>query len=180
MTTYIAFLRAINVVGKRNVKMAELKKLFEALELEAVSTFIASGNVIFESVSKSTSALEQKIEKHLAKELGYDVATFVRSRKELDAIVAHKAFGTSEDGTVYVMFTASPLPAAVRKKLLALATESDQFHVHKREVYWLCRTNLSDSPLFKGTQLNKTIGVQTTMRNMSTLKKLAAKLTALD
>ncbi len=45
---YVAFLRAVNV-GGRLVKMDVLRGIFEKLGLTEVSTFIASGNVIFES-----------------------------------------------------------------------------------------------------------------------------------
>ena len=61
MPKYVAFLRAINV-GGHLVKMDYLRTLFEALGFENVETFIASGNVIFDSKSKNTQALEKKIE----------------------------------------------------------------------------------------------------------------------
>ena len=64
MPKYVAFLRAINV-GGHTVKMDQLRRLFEALGFSDVQTFIASGNVIFDSKSKSTKALEKKIEKYL-------------------------------------------------------------------------------------------------------------------
>jgi uncharacterized protein (DUF1697 family) len=57
MPKYVAFLRAINV-GGHTVKMDHLRRLFEALEFDNVETFIASGNVIFDSASKSTKAFE--------------------------------------------------------------------------------------------------------------------------
>ena len=59
--------------------------------------------------------------------------------------------------------------------MLALGSDTDAFHMHGRELYWLCRVRLSDSPLFSGTLLPKTIGVPTTMRNITTVRKLAAK-----
>ena len=62
-TQYVAFLRAVNV-GGRIVKMAELKKIFEAAGLAEVATFIASGNVIFRS-PKVASGLEGQIERAL-------------------------------------------------------------------------------------------------------------------
>jgi len=54
MPRYVAFLRAINV-GGHVVTMAQLKRAFEAVPLASVETFIASGNVIFES--RSTDAV---------------------------------------------------------------------------------------------------------------------------
>ena len=61
----VAFLRAINV-GGHNVKMDRLRELFEALGLTNVETFIASGNVIFDSPATNTQVLEKEIEDHLS------------------------------------------------------------------------------------------------------------------
>src|SRR6185369_8391120 len=63
MPKYVAFLRAINV-GGHVVKMDQLRALFEALGFANVETFIASGNVIFDSKSKNVAALERKIDRH--------------------------------------------------------------------------------------------------------------------
>jgi uncharacterized protein (DUF1697 family) len=70
MPKYVAFLRAINV-GGHTVKMDYLRHLFETLGLSNVETFIASGNVIFDSPSRNTKTLEKKIERHLLEKLGY-------------------------------------------------------------------------------------------------------------
>ena len=78
MTKYIAFLRSINV-GGHTVKMDHLSKLFKALGFSSVETFIASGNVIFETTAKGTTILEKKIKEHLKKSLGYEVDTFLRT-----------------------------------------------------------------------------------------------------
>ena len=85
MTRYVAFLRAINV-GGHTVKMDRLRALFEELKFANVETFIASGNVLFDSASKSTDAMETRIERHLEKALGYEVATFVRPLASLAAV----------------------------------------------------------------------------------------------
>ncbi len=56
MPRYIALLRGVNL-GGHTVKMDRLKKLFEELGFKKVETFIASGNVIFETGSKNAAAL---------------------------------------------------------------------------------------------------------------------------
>src|SRR5207249_2963529 len=89
MPKYVALLRAINV-GGHTVKMDYLRTLFEAIGLSNVETFIASGNVIFDSGSKDTRALERKIEKHLQETLGYEVKTFVRGVAELAVVANYK------------------------------------------------------------------------------------------
>ena len=60
MFRFIAFLRAMNVGGGRTVKMQSLRQVFESLGFSKVATFIASGNVVFETTKKKTKRLERK------------------------------------------------------------------------------------------------------------------------
>lgn len=175
MPKYVALLRAINV-GGHTVKMDHLRSLFEAVGLANVETFIASGNVIFDSRSKNTAALERKIEKHLQETLGYEVKTFVRSVADLATVANYKPFSESEQGShlLYIGFIADPPSDPVKRKLLSFAGELDDFRVHGRELYWLCRTRMSDSK-FSGALAEKILGRRATFRNSTTIKKLAAK-----
>jgi uncharacterized protein (DUF1697 family) len=177
MPKYIAFLRAINV-GGHTVKMDHLRSLFAALGFANVETFIASGNVIFDSTSKSTQALEKKIEGYLQETLGYPVATFIRSTSELARISEHKPFADSElnaaGHTLYIGFMADRPSGSATANLRSLATKVDDFNVDGREVYWLCRAKFSDSKI-SGALLAKTLGLPATLRNATTVKKLAAK-----
>src|SRR5712672_3626429 len=91
MAKYVAFLRAINV-GGHVVPMEKLRELFSGLKFSNVATFIASGNVIFETKSAPDLRLEQKIEKHLEAALGYEVGTFVRSMAQIRTISEYPAF----------------------------------------------------------------------------------------
>ncbi len=136
MPKYIAFLRAINV-GGHTVKMDQLKKLFKALAFANVETFIASGNVIFNSKG-SAKSLERKIEAHLETSLGYKVATFLRTPTELTKVVEHNPFKDwkeNGEGTLYIGFL-SDIPAReAQKKLLAAATAVDEFHIQELALY---------------------------------------------
>ena len=183
--TYIAFLRAINV-GGHTVKMDRLRALFEALGLAEVETFIASGNVIFKSRAGNALKLEQQIERHLQQSLGYEVATFIRSASELAAVADHQPFPALQalhpdalGSSLYVAFLKAPPGEEGRRKLLGCRTEIDDFHIHEREVFWLCHTRMSDST-FSGALLEKTIGSPATLRNITTVRKLAAKYAVLQ
>jgi len=176
MPKYIAFLRAINV-GGHTVKMDYLRTLFEALGFTNVETFIASGNVIFDSPSRSSKALEKKIEASLELTLGYAVATFIRSKSELAEIASYKPFSDADVNaahSLYVGFLAATPSDAAKQKLLGLDLKSDRFQLNGREIYWLARTSFSDSE-FSGARLEKTLGLPGTLRNITTVKKLAAK-----
>jgi uncharacterized protein (DUF1697 family) len=89
----VAFLRAINVGGSHVVKMDRLKKLFEHAGFTGVDTYIASGNVVFDlSPSAKGATVERAIEAMLLDALGYEVATFVRTGRELRAAAEHEPF----------------------------------------------------------------------------------------
>ena len=170
---YVAFLRAINV-GGHVVKMDRLRSIFESMRFHNVETFIASGNVIFEAAGNA-DVLERRIEKGLAVALGYEVEVFLRSVDELSAIARHEPFeGSLDDCTVFVVFLKqAPTPSA-RKQFGALRLDNDGLHIDKREVYWLCRAGrMSDSPV--AVPLGKVVGNGGTMRNVTTVRKLAAK-----
>jgi uncharacterized protein (DUF1697 family) len=179
MTRYIAFLRAINV-GGHTVKMDVLRLQFEALGFSKVETFIASGNIIFETTARNTQTLEKKIEKQLHAVLGYEVATFIRTEAELAAIANYQPFSPATMKTAQVLavaFLTDVLDTAAEKKLLAFTTDIDQFHVKGREMYWLSRQKQSEST-FSNARLEKILGQSTTIRGMNTVQRMAAKYSA--
>ncbi|MGV3719956.1 MAG: DUF1697 domain-containing protein [Actinomycetota bacterium] len=181
MPRYFAFLRGINVGGHR-VKMERLRELFEEVGGENVSTFIASGNVIFDAESTDETALERRVEQHLHAALGYEAATFLRSLDELKTILAFEAFPAAElekEGhTLFVLFLRGSLPQAAAEAVEALRTERDEFRVQGREIYWLCRGRTVDS-LVSGAELGRAAGkAECTSRNITTLRKLVAKYSA--
>ncbi len=173
MNRFIAFLRAINV-GGHTVKMDRLRDLFESLKFRNVETFIASGNVVFDARSEDPEALERKIEKHLHQVLGYEVVTLIRSLPQVRAVAEYQPFRDSENCALTVAFLKSSPGSDAKKRIASLGGSNDEFHLHGREVYWLCRTKMSESEFF-GPKLEKTFGMPATMRNVTTVRKLAAK-----
>lgn len=174
---YVAFLRAINV-GGHTVKMDHLRSLFESMGFANVETFIASGNVIFDSKSKNTGALEQKIENQLRQALGYEVTTFVRTMNEVADVMRYPCFGQPDleqaGNILYVGFMSEAATQTAIKKLASLADVVNDFHLSDREVYWLRRTSAGDSE-YSGGLIEKTLGVPVTFRNLTTVKRVVAK-----
>lgn len=179
MPQLVAFLRAINV-GGRTVKMDRLREVFAALGYSGVTTFIASGNVIFDAPRKSAERLESEIETALHDALGFAVTTFVRTMSEVADAAAFRPFRIiAPADALYIGFCKSaPGPAAV-KAIAALCSDNDEFRVHRRELYWLCRTKISDSPL-SGAALEKKLGMPMTMRNSTTVRKIAGTARAAE
>jgi uncharacterized protein (DUF1697 family) len=177
MPKYVAFLRAINV-GGHLVKMDQLRSLFEGIGFKNVETFIASGNVIFDSKTTDTKSLETKIEKHLKQSLGYEVLTFLRSTADLAKISEFQPFAeeelATEGNTLFVCFLPEQPTKEATGKLLSMASAIDAFHVNEREVYWLYRRSNGESK-FYGPPLEKCLALPTTVRNINTVRRLAKK-----
>jgi uncharacterized protein (DUF1697 family) len=178
VTRYVAFLRGINV-GGHTVKMGDLRRHFEDLGFGSVGTFIASGNVIFETDEADSTGLERRIERALREALGYEVATFLRTDAEVGAIARREPFADLEArdrDTQYVAFLPAPPDAATRGRIEALSNEQDEFRLHGRELHWLRRGNLSETTI-GDAEFKKAFGsMPTTVRNVNTLRRLAAKL----
>jgi uncharacterized protein (DUF1697 family) len=169
---YVAFLRGINVGGHR-VKMEDLRGVFEVLGFSNVSTFIASGNVIFEAAPAKVG--EPRIEAALREALGYEVPTFVRTPDDLKDIVAHRPFPQSDlenpDFRMHVCFLRHAPDGDRIQALRSFETSTDAFHVHGREIYWLCRGMLNQS-LAKWPQMEKRVTGPSTARNIAMLRRL--------
>ena len=174
MARYIALLRGVNL-GGHTVKMDKLKKHFEELGLKKVETFIASGNVIFETTSKSGAALEKKIGEHLEKSLGFPAMTFLRRDDELAAVLKGHPFKRGENDNLYIGFLSAEPTKAARAALMKHANAFNEFHVNGREAYWLCRNkSMSESTFFR-IGLEKGLGMTLTVRSVTTIGKLVEK-----
>ena len=181
MPRCVVFLRAINV-GGRFVKMADLAMHCTALGLTDVQTFIASGNVIFRSHTRSTSTLAKAIEDGLEPLLGFRSDAFVRTDNELHAI-AQRAMSyqasfrasVAPQGEVNVAMLARPLSPMQVAALAGLRSDLDDFAHLGTEVYWLCKSKQSDSK-FSNAVFERKLGAKATFRRSSMLERLAGQL----
>jgi uncharacterized protein (DUF1697 family) len=178
MNRYVAFLRAINV-GGHTVQMERLRRLFEVQGFHRVTTFIASGNVLFTCDNHDPENIEDGIEKSLQTELGYPVAVFLRTPEELKAITSYDAFpGSFWDVNQYALSVAllKTWPGDhAREAIEGFKGAVDDFHFNGRELYWLCRVKVNQSG-FSGAVLEKTLKMKATIRNITTLRKITALL----
>ena len=177
MPRYMAFLRAINVGGRHAIKMDFLRHLFGSLGFSNVESFIASGNIVFETVLKNAQVLEREIESNLHKALGYEVATFIRTDAELVTIANYKPFRQTDLAmavALNIAFLAERPDDKSEKRLMELRTDIDDFNIHGREIYWLCRKKQSGSTISNAV-IEKALGQKSTLRGANTIKKMAAK-----
>jgi uncharacterized protein (DUF1697 family) len=176
MPTYAAFLRGMNVGGHR-ITNKELAAAVEAVGLDEVATFRASGNVIFSSPRRSTERLAKDIEAGLQKTLGYAVPTFLRGGEEMHAITARRPFTAAQEqvlkGKSQVAFLAAAPGAQARRAVLALAGERDALAMEGRELHWLPIGPMSESDLDL-KQIERLLGAFT-VRTSGTVAAIAAR-----
>lgn len=180
MPRYAAFLRAINIGGRR-ITGAELARAFEELGFEDVANFRASGNVVFTAAGRQPEAkLVERIETGLEKALGYEVITFLRGERELSELAAAQPFPRklveASEGKLQVSLLKKKPSAAARKQALAMATDEDRLAFGKRELYWLPSGGMMQSSLDM-KELDALIGPNT-RRTQGTIETLYEKFFA--
>lgn len=174
VAAYIAFLRAINL-GSRRVKMDRLREVFTELGFDDVRTYIASGNVFFESPSRSKTALTKQIEQRLAAEFGFAIPTMVRTVAEVEKAIARDSFRdvkVDEDTRLAVLFADSRIP----KHTLPITSSKGDLTVvdaTATELFVVMRIIGGRVPN-PDSSLKKLLGVETTARFAHTLNKIVA------
>ncbi|MDR6549824.1 DUF1697 domain-containing protein [Paenibacillus qinlingensis] len=174
MPRYIAMLRGINVSGQKIIKMDRLRQLFESLEFTQVSTYIQSGNVIFDSDELNPEVLRDRIVLELKEQLTFDIPVIIRTPAELEEVVSNTPYVTvnvDENEQRYVTFLSKAPTEAALNKLQAAQSEVDEYHVTGLTVFLLIRKNYGESK-FSNNFIEKKLGVAATTRNWETVNKL--------
>ena len=161
---YVALLRAVNVGGTGKLPMSELKAMCEAAGFERVQTYIASGNVVFESAlaaAKVKATLEARLEAYAGK----PVAVFVRTGREIADVVKSNPFRKMPANRTVAFFLDDPPPKDAATS--ATGRSDEEMRLGKREIYVHYPGGMGTS------KLRIPATAQGTARNMNTVAKLA-------
>jgi len=173
--TYIALLRGINVGGKSLVKMPALKACFEGAGMTKVTTYLQTGNVIFESRERTVSKLMAAVEKALSTTCGWEIPTVVRSAAQFQQVMEGVPSGWPRANQLrrYMAFLRSPMTASQAMKVVEAREGVDVVTPGNGVLYMSTRLDaLSKSRLPKlvGTPVYQAM----TIRSYSTCLKLSA------
>jgi len=172
---WIAFLRGINVGGKRKLPMAALREAFVELGASEVRSYIQSGNVVFQAKPDVIAGLRESWHALAAARFGFEVPLVLRSDAELREVVRANPFlhGGVDERTLHVMFLAdAPDPEAVAR-LDPGRSPPDAFAARGREIYLhlpngMARTRLTNA------YLDATLAATATARNWRTVQAVLA------
>jgi uncharacterized protein (DUF1697 family) len=164
MTTYVALLRAVNVAGTNKLPMSELKSMCASSGFSKPRTYIASGNVIFES-HLSESSVKARLQSCLASYAGRPVDVIVRTASEMAAVLARNPFKSAvPNRTVAIFLDGPPVKDALHT---VTGRRLEEVALGVREIY----VNYVDG---MGTsKLKIPAASRGTARNMNTVAKLS-------
>lgn len=165
MTTYVALLRAVNVGGTGKLPMGELKALCTELRFGRVETYIASGNVVFDSgltAQKVQVRLAQRLRSYLGKEIG----VLLRTAQEMRTILMQNPFHDQKPNLTYVFFLQYQPNAADLDGVRGRDAES--IGLGQREIYVHYPKGMGQS------RLRIPAAGAGTARNLNTVAKLVA------
>jgi uncharacterized protein (DUF1697 family) len=165
MTSFIALLRAVNVGGTGKLPMADLTTMCEAAGFNSVRTYIASGNVIFES-SFDETAVRKALEKRLLAYAGKPVVVIVRTAAEMAEVLAKNPFPHAPGNRTMAIFLDAAPPKDALDNVSGCVDE--KVALGRREIYVLYGANMARSKLKIPAAKNGTA------RNMNTVAKLAS------
>lgn len=164
MTAFIALLRAVNVGGTGKLPMSDLKSLCESAGFKSVRTYIASGNVVFESEGSEAqvkAALEEKMRGYAGKPVG----VLVRTAREMADVLANNPFRDTAPNRTVAIFLDEPPPPNTLETVIGL--QGEELRLGKRELYVHYGDGMAQS------KLRIPLAKNGTARNMNTVAKLA-------
>jgi uncharacterized protein (DUF1697 family) len=176
MAAHVVFLRAVNV-GKRQLKMAEARKVLEDNGFAQVESHIQSGNLLVSSPLRSGVKVEAEVGRLLSQHAGFHVVAIARRTVELPALVeAVDGIPSSLEGMVtrYVSFCLTAPDAAQVRALHEWDGAGERATVIGKDVLMEFAVPFNEARL-TGARIEKILEVPGTARNMTVVRALAQK-----
>jgi uncharacterized protein (DUF1697 family) len=174
MTTYISILRGINVSGQKKILMADLQMLYEKLGFKNITTYIQSGNIVFDTDKKTQTQLEQSIHKAIAQHYTFEVPVMVRTAEDMQKVVMTNPFLKIKGidvAKLHVTFLSDRPAASELKVIESFDYAPDQFKIIGQEVFLYCPESYGETKL-SNNFFEKKLNVTATTRNWKTVNKL--------
>jgi len=174
-TSYVAFLRGINVGGNKPIRMTDLQKAFESLRFTNVKTVLASGNVLFDAPPAKPAALTAPIEKELKQAFGTEIPVLVRTLKDLQRLVAANPFqgvAVTPQTRLYVTFLCEKPKGTLKIPYTSPDKTFRILRVTTSEVCSVVTLSPEHGTLDLMGFLEKQFGKRITTRNWNTLIRL--------
>ncbi len=175
MPKYISILRGINVGGKRKLLMTELKELYKELDFESISSYIQSGNLIFNCSETNTTLIESLISDAIFERFGYKVPVIVKSSKDWKEIIRSNPFTNKEINSLHITLLKEEPSEVLAQAFESIDFAPEQFRLIGQCIYIKCQGKYHQSKL-SNAAIEKHLKVEATTRNWKTAIKLTELL----
>ena len=175
---YVALLRGINVGGNSLIKMADIRKADEGCGYTKVATYIASGNVLFESDELNLEKITYTLENCLLNTFDLPVRVVVLSSPQYKKIMSDvpKDWEIREDIRKYMAFIKPPVSAKTIAPEVQLKKGVDFLKVGDGVLYMTTLLSGLTKSGFNKMAGNKQLYKEMTIRNYNTAKKILSLL----
>jgi uncharacterized protein (DUF1697 family) len=172
MATWILLLRGINVVGRNRLPMAELVRDLETLRLTKVTTYIQSGNAVFQSSAKLATTLAGRIAARIEERHGFRPHVLILSVSDLARAVESNPFRSAQADpqSLHLFFLDSKPAKPDLASLARIRSTTEQFHLTDRVFYLHAPDGIGKSKL--AHRVERFLGVAATARNWRTAQRL--------
>jgi len=168
-------LRGINVSGQKKIKMNELISLYESLSFKNVTTYIQSGNVLFDSSADNLVSLAEKIEKEIKKEFLFEVPVIIRTKEELKHIIKTNPFLKREDidhSKLHITFLTKTVKKPIPPKIMETKSAEDEFFTSNKEIYLFCPKGYGRTK-YNNNFFERYLSMNATTRNWNTIMAIS-------
>ena len=172
---YIALLRGINISGKNKIAMSELKKEFANLGYKEISTYLNSGNVVFESDIEDKNTIKNNIQVMIKDKFDFDIPTYVTTSQELEELIIYSPdWRGKENKEIYnnIIFIIPPTTYNEVFNAIGSPNEYEKIQEYKNNIFWsFDLKNYRKSNWWSKTASTE-VSNKITIRTANTMKKL--------
>ncbi len=170
MNTYIALLRGINVGGKNVLPMKHLVTVFEELGFTGISTYIQSGNVVFQCKTKCSDKTVEEMATTIQTKYGFKPHIILLQLSALESALDNNPYKKNEGKTVHFYFLAAHPVEVNLDRLAQLRSATEDYEMSDAVFYLYAPDGIGRSKL--AAAVEECMGVSVTARNLNTVNKL--------
>lgn len=177
MAKFVSLFRAINVGGNNRVNIAALREIHQKLGFKNISSYLQTGNVVFESDVEQPAQIVQQLTAEFEQQFGFHSEVILRTPNEMQEVIAKNPFldQPERESKFLLVFFLAAAPTAEAKKALLEYSGPEEIFITEKEVYVYYPAGMGTSK-FSNVLIEKRLKVLGTGRNWNTTTKLLAML----
>lgn len=172
MASWIALLRGINVGGNNILPMKELREVLASMGFDNISTYIQSGNCVFDAEDESAPSLTEKIENAIDTKFGFKPKVLILRKEELKNAALANPYpeDLNDPKSVHLFFLTEPATNGDIASLHNMKKPTEHFELTDQVFYLHAPEGIGRSKL--AAQVEKKLGVSVTARNLRSVIKI--------